>query len=97
MDKYDIKITFPNKEIWAIDAKAIREPYLLREKIRKDGGFPDGNYSRGFYVIPNKFAEERPDYLEIVNRELEKIGNKRICCIRLLDLKKEIRERSKQR
>lgn len=97
MDKYDIEITFSNGNIWAIDAKAIREPHFLREQIRQDGGFPDGNYKKGLYVILDEFADARTDYLDIINRELEKIGKTNIRCIRLRDLKKEIRERSEQK
>ncbi len=97
MDKYDIEITFPNGDVMAIDAKAIKEPYFLREKVEKDGGFPDGNYKKGLYVIPDEFANERTDYLEIINRKLEEIGKKNIYCIRLYDLKKEIRERGERK
>ena len=93
MDKYDIGITFWNGDIWAIDAKAIREPQFLKESIIRDGGFPAGEYKRGFYVIPDAYADERTDYLDIINRQLESMGNKNIWCIRLRDLKKEIRER----
>lgn len=94
MDTYDIQIVFPNGDIWAIDAKAIREANFLREKIRQDGGFPTGDYKKGFYVIPDEYADERTDYVDIINKELDKIGNLNVRCIRLRDLKKEIRERS---
>jgi hypothetical protein len=96
MDKYDIGITFSNGDLWAVDAKAIREPQILKGNIIRDGGFPDGNYKRGFYVIPDAYADEKTDYLDIINRQLERIWNRNIRCIRLRDLKKEIRERGKQ-
>lgn len=94
MDTYDIRIVCSNGEIWAIDAKAIRNPNFLREKIRQDQGFPKGNYTKGFYVIPDEYADERTDYLDIINRELFDIGDSKVRCIRVRDLKKEIRERS---
>ena len=94
MDTYDIQIVFPNGDVWAVDAKAIREPNFLREKIRQDGGFPRGDYKKGLYVIPDEYADERTDYVDIINKELDKIGNSNMRCIRLRDLKKEIRERS---
>jgi hypothetical protein len=96
MDKYDIGITFPNGDLWAIDAKAIREPRFLKENIIRDGGFPDGDYKRGYYVIPDAYAYERTDYLEIINRQLGSMRNRNIHCIKLCELKKEIRERGKQ-
>jgi hypothetical protein len=95
MDKYDIGITFHNGDLWAIDAKAIKEPQFLKENIIRDGGFPNGDYKRGFYVIPDVYAYDRTDYLDIINRQLERMGNRNIRCIRLRDLKKEIREGGK--
>ena len=83
--------------ILAIDAKEIREPQFLKENIIRDGGFPDGDYKRGFYVIPDAYADDRTDYLDIINRQLESMGNRNIRCIKLRDLKREIRERGKQK
>lgn len=45
LDKYDIEIVFDNGEIWAVDAKQVRNPYFLRSNIRNAGGFPEGNYA----------------------------------------------------
>lgn len=94
MDTYDVQILFPNKDVWAVDAKAVREPNVLREKIRQDGGFPTGDYKKGLYVIPDEYTNERTDYVEIINKELDKIGDLNVRCTSLRDLKKEIRERS---
>ncbi|MBR1853782.1 MAG: hypothetical protein IJ794_11695 [Lachnospiraceae bacterium] len=96
MDKYDIGITFANGDVWAIDAKAVREPRFLKEKIILDGGFPSGDYVEGYYVIPDAYADERTDYLDIINRQLESMGSRNIRCVKLRDLKKAIRERGKQ-
>ena len=93
MDTYDIQIIFPSGTVWAVDAKMVREPYFLREKIRSDKGFPDGEYKRGFYVIPDEYVKERPDYLDIINKELQKIGNPNVRCVRWCDLKKAIKGR----
>lgn len=93
MDTYDIEISFSDGDIWAIDAKAVREPYFLREKIRQDGGFPKGNYQKGIYVVPDEFADEKKDYLDVINKELERMKATDIYCLRLRDLKKEIRKR----
>lgn len=94
MDLYDVKITFPRGEVWAIDAKAVHEPYFLRQKIREDGGFPAGDYEKGLYVIPDEIVKEVPDYKAIINSELKNFGDKRIRCVSLRDLKREIRKRS---
>lgn len=94
MDKFDLEITFNDGAKWAIDAKAIREPFFLRQQVRNDGGFPKGDYERGFYVIPNEFIDERKDYCKIINRELKRIEQKQILCISFEDIKKEIKKRA---
>ena len=94
----DFRIGVPfEQNLQAIDAKEIREPQFLKENIIRDGGFPDGDYKRGFYVIPDAYADDRTDYLDIINRQLESMGNRNIRCIKLRDLKREIRERGKQK
>lgn len=92
MDTYDIQINFSDEEVWAIDAKAVRMPYFLKEKIRQDGGFPTGDYTKAFYVIPDEYADERTDYVDIINGELKKLGDKKVYCVSLRELKKKIRE-----
>lgn len=42
MDRYDVEIQFSDGDVWAIDAKAYRNPIALRAKIQNDGGFPSG-------------------------------------------------------
>lgn len=96
MDRYDLRITFSDGEIWAVDAKTIRRPQFLKENIIRDDGFPKGEYQKGFYVIPDEYADARTDYLEIINRQLEQMDNQRIQCVSWRKLKKEIRERRKE-
>ena len=96
MDRYDIEITFPDGTVWAIDAKAVKEPHFLKENVARDGGFPSGTYDRSFYVIPDAYAAARTDYRMIINQELARLGDRQTRCIRLYDLKKEIRERGKR-
>ena len=96
MDRYDIEITFPDGTVWAIDAKAVKEPHFLKENVARDGGFPSGTYDRSFYVIPDEYAAARTDYRMIINQELARLGDRQTRCIRLYDLKKEIRERGKR-
>ena len=96
MDRYDIEITFPDGTVWAIDAKAVKEPHFLKENVAREGGFPSGTYDRSFYVIPDEYAAARTDYRMIINQELARLGDRQTRCIRLYDLKKEIRERGKR-
>lgn len=94
LDKYDIEIVFDNGDVWAVDAKQVRNPYFLRTNIRNAGGFPEGNYKKALYVIPDEFKKEETDYIQIIKKELKKIGKDNIDCITLRQLKDEIRFRS---
>lgn len=33
-DKYDVKITLPDGQVWAIDAKTHRNPYMLKRALK---------------------------------------------------------------
>lgn len=88
MDRYDVEIKFPDGEIWEIDAKAYRNPISLRAKIQEDNGFPEGEYTRGYYVIPGEYTVNQGNYTTIINRALVK--QKNIKCVTLNTLKREI-------
>lgn len=94
MDRFDLEITFNDGTKWVIDAKTIREPFFLRQQIRNKGGFPSGNYEKGFYVIPNEIIGERRDYCKIINRELKRMEQKQILCVSFEEIKKEIKKRA---
>ncbi len=88
MDRYDVEIQFANGEIWEIDAKAYRNPMALRTKIQNDNGFPEGEYARGYFVIPSEYTVNQRNYTTIVNRALT--NQKNVKCVTLKSLKTEI-------
>lgn len=88
MDRYDVEIQFSDGEVWEIDAKAYRNPMALRTKIQNDNGFPEGEYSRGYFVIPSEYTVNQRNYTTIINRTLEK--QKNVKCVTLKSLKTEI-------
>ena len=88
MDKYDVEIQFSDGEVWEIDAKAYRNPFTLRTKIQNDNGFPEGKYTRGYYIIPNEYTVNQQNYTAIINRALKKQEN--VMCVTLRKLKTEI-------
>lgn len=90
-DRYEVEIHFPDGEIWEIDAKAYRNPVSLRSKIIQDGGFPEGDYAQGFYVIPTEFRAGLNNYLSIVNQCLK--AQKNVRCVTLHMLQKQIRRK----
>lgn len=88
MDRYDVEIRFSDGEVWEIDAKAYRNPIALRTKIQSDNGFPEGEYARGFFVVPGEYTVNRRNYTAVVNRALA--NQKNVKCVTLKSLKTEI-------
>lgn len=88
MDRYDVEIQFSDGEIWEIDAKAYHNPLALRTKIQNDGGFPEGEYAKGFFVIPSEYTVNQRNYTAIINRAL--VNQKNVKCVTLKSLKTEI-------
>ncbi len=88
MDRYDVEIQFSDGDVWAIDAKAYRNPIALRAKIQNDSGFPSGNYARGYFVIPNEYTVNQRNYTAIINRVLK--DQKNVECVTLRALKTAI-------
>lgn len=89
-DKYDVEVTFSDGTVWEIDAKAYRNPIALRSKIENDNGLPEGNYQRGFFVIPTDFTRGNRQYTKIVNKALDKLHQPNVKCITLQQLKEQI-------
>lgn len=88
MDRYDVELQFSDGEIWEIDVKAYRNPITLRTKILNDNGFPEGNYARGYYVIPDEYTTNQKNYTTIINRVLK--DQKNVTCMTWRTLKAEI-------
>ncbi len=92
-DTYDVQITFADGGVWQIDAKAYANPYLLRERIQNDDGFPPGGtYERGFYVVPDWAKRERSDYCKIVQSTIDRCSPG-VECVTLRTLKQRIGKR----
>lgn len=89
-DKYDVEITFPDGAVWEIDAKAYRNPIALRSKIENDNGMPEGDYQRGYFVIPTDYTKGNRQYTAIVNRGLDVLHQPNVRCITMQQLKENI-------
>lgn len=92
-DKYDIEIVFPDGIVWEIDAKAYRNPIALRSKIENDDGLPDGDYQRGYFVIPTEFTKGNRQYTAIVNKALNSLNQLNVRCVTMSRLKELINRR----
>ncbi len=91
MDKFDVEIRFSDGEVWEIDAKAYRNPITLRTKIQNDNGFPVGDYTRGYFVVPSEYTLGQRNYTAVVNKALKQQTN--VKCITLRTLKSEISQK----
>jgi len=60
-DRYDVRITFPNNEVWAIDVKDWANPFLLARSVRPIPRQPP--WDRAFFVVPDERKRQRQDYL----------------------------------
>jgi REase associating with pPIWI_RE/pPIWI_RE three-gene island domain Y len=62
VDAYDLRVTFPDQEVWAIDVKDWASPYRLAEAVKPFRTRP--SWDRAFYVFPDRHKKRRLDYLE---------------------------------
>ncbi|MFC4591198.1 pPIWI_RE_Y domain-containing protein [Sphaerisporangium corydalis] len=65
-DSYDLRLTFPDGQVWAIDVKDWAHPYFLGRAAKPVPPTPP--YDEAFWVVPAQRVQERPGYLEIFAR-----------------------------
>jgi hypothetical protein len=65
-DAYDLRITLPNRQIWAVDVKDRANPALLGRGARPLRRDPP--YDRAYLVVPGYRFEEREGYQRIFNQ-----------------------------
>lgn len=96
MDRYDIEIQFSESEVWEIDAKAYRHAKGLRAKLESENGFPEGDYRRGFIVVPTEYAQKEREYTNVVNKVFQQHHQKNVKCVTLYQMKQYIRKKVNQ-
>jgi transcriptional regulator with XRE-family HTH domain len=62
MDAYDLRLTFPNREVWAVDVKDWASPYRLAEAVKPFRTFP--TWDQAFFVFPDRYKSKHRNYLE---------------------------------
>jgi len=65
-DRYDLRLSFPDGDVWAVDVKDWADPCLLARRIRADGATPIPTtppWTRAYFVFPDERKAERPDYV----------------------------------
>ncbi|MFB6613177.1 hypothetical protein ACFCV9_02935 [Streptomyces sp. NPDC056367] len=66
-DAYDLRITFPDGHVWAVDVKDWAHPGLLGRAATPVR--PEPSYDEACWVVPGFRVEMRRDYLDIFARE----------------------------
>jgi REase associating with pPIWI_RE len=65
-DAYDLRITFPDLHVWAVDIKDWAFPTLLARALAALARDSDLAWDTAFYAIPDVRLERRPDYLTVL-------------------------------
>lgn len=63
-DRYDLRITFPDDEVWAIDLKDYSNPYLLIKRLGDKPIPADPPWDVAYIVVPTERKKQRPAYLK---------------------------------
>lgn len=62
-DRYDLRVTFPDGIIWALDVKDWGNPFLLARSVNRKPFPTDPPWHRAFFVFPDARHTQRSDYL----------------------------------
>lgn len=66
LDQYDLRITLPDGNVWAIDLKDWANPYLLARRLSRFSSEPTWN--RAFVVVPDYRLKQRRDYIRALRK-----------------------------
>lgn len=62
LDAYDLQITFPDGEVWAVDVKDWSSPYILAQRVKPFRTNPP--WDKAFFVFPDRYKKLKRNYLE---------------------------------
>ncbi|WP_310422946.1 hypothetical protein [Chamaesiphon sp. VAR_48_metabat_135_sub] len=63
-DSYDLRVIFPDQEVWAIDLKDYSNPYLLVKRLGDEPIPAEPAWDVGYIVVPVERKKDRPAYLK---------------------------------
>lgn len=70
-DAYDLKVVFPDGEVWAVDVKDWSNPYLLAKSITSFSEEPV--WDKAYYVVPQYRKKHCSDYKKIFKNNVVKL------------------------
>lgn len=62
-DRYDLRLTFPDQSVWALDVKDWGNPFLLARSVNRKPFPADPPWQRAFFVFPDARRAQRSDYV----------------------------------
>ena len=62
-DVYDLRVTLPNGQVWAVDVKDHKQPAMLGINARPFRSPP--RYDKAFLVVPKYRFDDREDYARV--------------------------------
>jgi hypothetical protein len=75
-DKYDLRIVFPNDEVWAVDVKDWANPFLLARKVNENPIPNAPSWEQAYFIFPNERKKQRSDYLRAFRNHCEILNDK---------------------
>jgi len=75
-DKYDLRIVFPNDEVWAIDVKDWANPFLLARKVNDNPIPNEPPWEQAYFIFPNERKKQRSDYLRAFRNHCHILNDK---------------------
>ncbi|SFC82722.1 hypothetical protein [Streptomyces aidingensis] len=94
-DTYDLRVTFPDGQVWAIDVKDRANPALLGRDTRPLRQDPP--YDRGLLVVPQYRFTERDGYREVFRHHVPEEAADRIELLSDRELLRQVRTRLRGR
>lgn len=61
-DAYDLRVSFPDGQVWAVDVKDWLNPFLLGRRVKPFPAEPPWDFA--YFVFPFERAAQRADYLQ---------------------------------
>lgn len=94
-DRYDLRLSFADGTVWAVDVKDWQSPYLLAKKLSPRVSLPHSPvWQQGFYVFPDRHKAEWRDYLRVIKARCSFPKNIAVCFER--DFLRRVNEKNKQ-
>jgi hypothetical protein len=62
VDAYDLRLTFPDRQVWAVDVKDWASPYRLAEQVSPFRTNPPWDHA--FFVFPDRHKRVKRNYVE---------------------------------